>query len=91
MSRARICHCGGCSFFSNESIDGYGICSIRNTIVLCSDPCWLSDSITRKDVVKILHLTQKYRRSNAFQKKVPQPYVVGLAIDEAIKQLRRIN
>lgn len=91
MSRASICHCGRCSFFSNESIYGYGICGIRNNIVLCSDPCWLSDGITQKDVVKVLHLTQKYRRGNAFQKRVPQPYVVGLAIDEAIKQLRRIN
>ena len=82
----KIC-CGGCSFFKYEDMDGYGWCDIRNKVHRCSDLCELQDMSVR-DCIKTLHFYQKYRRGGNI--KMPHPTLIGLAIDKAIHELRKL-
>ena len=81
-------HCGECSFFSHEDTDGYGWCDIECRVQRCSDKCTISrTSITDKQAERVLHYSQKWRRGAKIEQ--PSPYVLGIAIDRAIKVLRK--
>ena len=80
-------YCGECNFFNHENIDGFGRCDVTYREQQCSDQCTLSrESITDKQVLRVLHYTQKWRRGAKID--MPSPYVLGIAIDGAIKSLR---
>ena len=71
-------HCGECTFFSHESIDGYGWCDVTDREQQCSDQCTLRYKImTSKQAEKVLHHYQKYRRGG--KNPMPHPYVIGQA------------
>lgn len=76
--------CGECSFFKHEDIDGYGICNADDMKKRCSDKCNVCNSL--KSIERILDYFQKWRRGDNI--KMPHPYVVGIAIDWAIKAIR---
>lgn len=79
-------YCGECSFLSHEDIDGFGCCDITRCEQRCSDQCTINRAtITDKQAEKILHHFQKWRRGHKGPQ--PHPYVVGQAIDKAIKTL----
>ena len=81
-------HCGECTFFSHESIDGYGWCDVTDREQQCSDQCTLQYKImTSKQAEKVLHHYQKYRRGG--KNPMPHPYVIGQAIDRAICDMRK--
>jgi hypothetical protein len=81
-------HCGECNFFSHESIDGYGWCDVTGREQRCSDRCTLSrENITDKQALRVLHYAQKWRRGANTE--CVNPYVFGIAIDRAIKVLRK--
>jgi hypothetical protein len=54
----------------------------------CSDQCTLSrENITDKQALRVLHYAQKWRRGAKTE--CVNPYVFGIAIDRAIKVLRK--
>jgi hypothetical protein len=77
-------HCGECSFFLCEDISGYGWCEIRRREQRCDDECSLK--YTDSETEDILHHYQKWRRGGKAPQ--PKPYIVGRAIDQAIRVLR---
>ena len=79
--------CGECPFFKHEDIDGYGICNADDMKKRCSDKCNVCNSL--KSTERILDYFQKWRRGDNI--KMPHPYVVGIAIDWAIKVLRELE
>ena len=73
--------CGECSF----CIDGF--CTVCQQTVLGHERCSLHrHTMTVEQIEKVLHTYQKWRRGG--RGKQPHPYVVGVAIDGAIKSLR---
>lgn len=84
----RPCKCGECSFFKYEDVDGYGHCSIVKMQYRCDDLCnFHEEQIQNIETGRILHYFQKWRRgSNSEQ---PHPFVIGKAIDGAIRELRK--
>ena len=74
-------HCGECTFFSHESIDGYGWCDVTDREHLSRE------NITDKQALRVLHYAQKWRRGAKTE--CVNPYVFGIAIDRAIKVLRK--
>ena len=81
-------HCGECNFFSHENIDGFGRCDVTQREQQCCDQCTLSrDNITDKQALRVLHYAQKWRRGAKTE--CVNPYVFGIAIDRAIKVLRK--
>lgn len=47
--------------------------------------------MTRKEALKILHTYQKWRRGKNNDISLPTPKEIGIAIDIAIRELRRIE
>ena len=83
-------YCGECIFFKYEDTDGYGCCDVTRREQRCDDKCVLNHMImTPKETEKVLHHYQKYRRGGKHL--LPHPYVIGQAIDSAIRQLRARN
>ena len=81
-------HCRECNFFSHESIDGFGWCDVTDREQQCRDQCTLSrENITDKQALRVLHYAQKWRRGAKTER--VNPYVFGIAIDRAIKVLRK--
>lgn len=82
-----IPYCGECSFLSHEDTDGYGQCAILHREQHCSDRCTVRyNQLTPRQAERILHQFQKWRRGH--KGPMPHPYVIGQAIDKAIKVLR---
>lgn len=79
--------CEDCSFFAYEDIDGRGICQIKKVCVKCDDDCWLDYDIPQ--TINVLHHVQKWRRGCNIP--MPNPTVMGKAIDKAIHELRKLN
>lgn len=85
-------YCGECPFFKYEDTDGIGLCSIKNKNKYCGDTCgyltfdW---DMSNRETEKILHYSQKWRRGGNI--KMLNPRLFGLAIDGAIRELRRIR
>ena len=85
-------YCGECPIFKHEDADGYGFCNLSHREQRCDDMCsflTFDFYMTREQTVKVLHLAQKWRRGSK-QKMLP-PRLFGLAIDNAIRELRKIN
>ena len=81
-------YCGECPFFKYEDTDGYGICDIIGVESDCSLVCAFDKQgeLTKRQAVKILHHTQKWRRGEKIG--MPPPVLLCLAIDKAIRVLR---
>lgn len=82
-------YCGECPFFKYEDTDGYGICDIIGNESNCSLICAFDkqEKLTNKQAIKVLHHTQKWRRGAKIC--MPPPALFGLAIDTAIRVLRK--
>lgn len=84
---AQIPYCGECSFFKYEDTYGQGVCDIKGRITFCERQCDIHYlTLTERQALRILHHFQKYRRGG--KKPMPQPYIIGQAIDKAIRTLR---
>lgn len=81
-------YCGRCPFFRNEDINGHGFCEILEGTVACNRLCLVSH-LDKKQVLKVLHYHQKWRRG--YKGKMVSPRVIGLAIDESIRFIRKIK
>lgn len=80
--------CEQCIFFEYEDAAGNGYCNITYREQHCSDRCIIHyNQLTPRQAVRILHQFQKWRRGG--KSPMPHPYVIGQAIDKAIKILRR--
>lgn len=74
--------------FLHEDTDGCGWCDVTGREQQCSDQCTLNrESITNKQALRVLHYAQKWRRGAKTE--CVNPYVFGIAIDRAIKVLRK--
>ncbi len=85
-------YCGECPVFKYEDTDGYGLCGLSRRERRCDDMCGFLTfdfDMTRGQTVKVLHLAQKWRRGGR-QKMLP-PRLLGLAIDNAIRELRKMD
>lgn len=83
-----IPYCGECPYAKNEDASGYMWCELMNDNTHCSNQCNLSyGALTPKRIAKILHNLQKWRRGG--KGKMPNPYIIGVAIDSAIRILRK--
>ena len=87
-------YCGECPFFKYEDMDGFGLCSLRERVQRCEDMCGFLTpdfdmTMTRVQTIKVLHTAQKWRRGGK-QRMLP-PWLFELAIDSAIRELRRIR
>lgn len=85
-------YCGECPIFKHEDADGYGFCNLSYREQRCDDMCsflTFDFDMTREQTVKVLHLAQKWRRGSKL--KMLPPRLFGLAIDNAIRELRKIN
>ena len=83
-------YCGECPVFKYEDTDGYGVCGLCGRVTRCCDKCRFLTSdwnMTRKQTIMVLHLAQKWRRGGK-QGMLP-PRLFGLAIDNAIRELRK--
>lgn len=86
-------YCGTCPVFQYEDMYGDGCCAIRRALTHCSAACrYLTDDwkLDTPEAIRILHYEQKWRRANKSLPMLP-PRLVGLAIDYAIRTLRRLN
>ena len=84
-------YCCECPVFKYEDANGYGVCSLYGRVTRCYDKCRFLTSdfnMTRKHTIKVLHLAQKWRRGRK-QNMLP-PRLFGLAIDNAIRELRKL-
>lgn len=80
--------CEQCIFFEYEDAAGNGYCNIKYREQRCSDRCEVTrENLTTRETIRILHTFQKWRRGH--KGPMPHPYVIGQAIDKAIKELRR--
>lgn len=80
--------CGECRFGENEDAYGRAWCALLDKEVCCQHKCLLSSkNISARSAERILHYYQKYRRGGRFR--FCNPYLVGIAIDYAIKNLRK--
>ena len=85
-------YCGECPIFKHEDADGFGLCSLSERVKRCDDMCDFLGFIfdmTRVQTIKVLHIAQKWRRGGK-QRMLP-PQIFGLAIDNAIRELRKLN
>lgn len=85
-------YCGECPFLKYEDTDGFGLCSLSKRVQRCDDMCGFLTfdfDMTRVQIIKVLHIAQKWRRGGK-QRMLP-PRLFGLAIDNAIRELRKIN
>lgn len=80
--------CANCPFFLYEDTDGLGICHITDQVTKCDEACHLKPQhgLTPRQTLRILHHHQKWRRGAKI--KIAPPYVVGIAIDQAIRIVR---
>ena len=75
--------CGNCPFYKN------GWCKLLGETTDENDHCnyvAAYEFMSPGRAVKVLHAYQKYSRGNG---KMPMPQVIGYAIDEAIRCLRK--
>ena len=84
-------YCGEeCPFFKWEDPDGYGICYLTGLVMAYTFKCSFEDGLkqlTKRQAVKVLHHTQKWRRGEKIG--MPPPALLGLAIDKSIRVLRQ--
>ena len=80
--------CGGCGWFDYQDTEGFGICRIDKNIRYCGHNCYLlAKTPTKKETIKMLHEYEKWRKGG--KGNCPHPKVVSLAIDNAIRLLRK--
>ena len=85
-----IPYCGECPFFKYECTDGWGWCDIKDKKAYCETKCNLVyETLKPYQAVKILHYAQKWRRGAKMGQ--IQPYLLGIGIDRAINELRKIK
>lgn len=83
-------NCGICSFFKHKDISGGGYCTILDKLTSVDTICSLDyANMSEKSAIKVLHYFQKWRRGGNFA--MPNPYVIGVAVDAAIRNLRKTN
>ena len=81
-------YCGECPYFLYECLDGFGICDIQKRKTNCSFVCDFADRPpTPVETEHLLHHYQKYRRGT--KPNAPIPFLIGVAIDEAIRIIRK--
>lgn len=79
--------CGKCPFFLYEDANGNGVCDITSRGCHLDYLCAVQ-SLNVRQTIKVLHVTQKWRRGCKI--KMPIPRIIGLAIDKAIHELRKL-
>lgn len=79
--------CGKCPFFLYEDANGNGVCDITSRGCHLDYLCAVQ-SLNVRQTIKVLHVTQKWRRG--YKIKMPIPRIIGLAIDKAIHELRKL-
>lgn len=85
-----ILYCGECSYAKDEDVYGYMYCKIMDGSTHCSNLCHLShEALTPKQTAKLLHIFQKWRMGG--KGKMPNPYIIGAAIDNSIRILRQVD
>lgn len=82
-------YCGECPFFKNEDIDGYGHCNIGKREGHCSDLCYFTSIMSRKETLRLLHYCQKWRRGAKIT--MPPSTLFGWAIDNAMRIIRNLK
>lgn len=81
-------YCGECPLLLHEDTDGYGVCNAAGQTRNCGQVCIYANRYPHAwEVTRILHYTQKWRRGANI--KMPPPFVTGVAIDTAIRELRK--
>ena len=86
MCRRR--YCGECPMFRYEDTDGIGECFVCKELRTCGQKCKITrDNITEKQVLRILHYEQKWRRGTKLE--MLSPVLFGVAIDGAMRFIRK--
>lgn len=82
------CDCITCVYY--QDLKPYFRCKLNNVILRNAPYKCLYDrhTIGQERARKILHDYQKYRRGKGSIENCPPPYVIGIAIDKAIRCLR---
>lgn len=85
----RFITCEYCPFFRFKYIDGCGICELTELSMFEKEKCYLlgEKRLCRPIALKVLEYFQKWRRGD--NGKQPSGFLVGLALDEAIRSLRK--
>lgn len=86
-------YCYQCTFFEPDGLGNSGQCGLlpipqKSGSALRHGLCrFTRDNMPLESVPKALHVYQKWRRSG--KDKMPHPYISGLAIDNAMRLLRK--
>lgn len=92
MAENRI-YCYQCTFFEPDGIGNSGQCGLlpipeKSGSAMRHGLCrFTRDYMPYEPMMKVLHVYQKWRRGG--KGKMPHPYVTGIAIDNAIRLLRK--
>ena len=83
--------CGECPFFKNEDSLGYGNCSLSNEICFCGNDCdfLFNTKMDSKQVINVFHESRRSKRGR--DNKDVAPFLLEIAIDNAIRILRNKN
>ena len=74
--------------FRYEDTDGIGECFVRKELRTCGQKCNITrDNITEKQVLRILHYEQKWRRGTKLE--MLSPLLISVAIDGAMRFIRK--
>ena len=84
------CNCYGCRYLVHENGWIAWRCRHERTVTNgLPDKCKYSrENMTDKIAERILHDYQKYRRGKGTLVDCPSPYLIGIAIDHAIRRMR---
>lgn len=81
--------CGACPFFKQDKEKTFGWCKLLDEIAYKDQSCnrlGISEFMSPSMALRILHQYQKWRRG--CKDRMASPYLIGEAIDEAIRILR---
>ena len=86
------CRCVGCVYLDAKDSFSKFRCKLNEGITLgnyrTSKCMFERTNIGKKQASKVLHDFQRYRRGSLDILNCPPPYVIGIAIDKAIRALR---
>lgn len=92
MAVDKLC-CYQCTFFEPDGLGNSGQCGLlpipqKSGSAIRHGLCrFTRDNMPLESVLKALHVYQKWRRSG--KDKMPHPYICGIAIDNAMRLLRK--
>lgn len=82
-----FCICASCPYLKSRT-EQTGVCTLLDDELMeLTETCLLNRNMPTETTLRILHDLQKWRRGGS-SPMVP-PYVIGCAIDSAIKKLRK--